>query len=56
MITTVVLQLAQALSGVNAIFFYSSKMFAKAGIAPALIPYANIGTGAINVIATIIIN
>ena len=51
--TTVVLQFAQALSGVNAVFFYSSKMFAKAGIKPALIPYANIGTGLINVIATI---
>jgi hypothetical protein len=53
MLVTVILQLAQALSGVNAVFFYSSKMFAKAGIAPRLIPYANIGTGLINVIATI---
>ena len=54
MIVTVVLQLSQALSGVNAVFFYSSKMFAKAGIAPYLIPYANIGTGIINVLATIV--
>jgi hypothetical protein len=54
MLTTVVLQFAQALSGVNAVFFYSSKMFAKAGIAPNYIPYANIGTGTINVIATIV--
>jgi hypothetical protein len=54
MLVTVVLQFAQALSGVNAVFFYSSKMFAKAGIAPHLIPYANIGTGIINVIATIV--
>jgi len=54
MLVTVILQLAQALSGVNAVFFYSSKMFAKAGIAPRLIPYANIGTGLINVIATIV--
>jgi hypothetical protein len=54
MLTTVVLQFAQALSGVNAVFFYSSKMFAKAGIAPRYIPYANIGTGTINVIATIV--
>ena len=54
MIVTVVLQLSQALSGVNAVFFYSSKMFAKAGIPLNLIPYANIGTGAINVLATIV--
>lgn len=54
MLTTVILQLAQALSGVNAVFFYSSKMFAKAGIPAAYIPYANIGTGIINVLATIV--
>ncbi|CAF0726688.1 unnamed protein product [Rotaria sordida] len=54
MLTTVILQLAQALSGVNAVFFYSSKMFAKAGIPHRSIPYANIGTGIINVLATIV--
>lgn len=53
MLTTVILQLSQALSGINAVFFYSSKMFEKAGIPHHLIPYANIGTGLINVIATI---
>lgn len=54
MLTTVVLQLSQALSGINAVFFYSSKMFEKAGIPKDKIPYANIGTGIINVIATIV--
>jgi len=54
MLTTVILQFAQALSGVNAVFFYSSKMFEKAGIPTHLIPYANIGTGVINVLATIV--
>lgn len=54
MLITVLLQFAQALSGVNAVFFYSSKMFAKAGIPDAYIPYANIGTGVINVLATIV--
>jgi predicted MFS family arabinose efflux permease len=53
LLTTVILQFAQALSGVNAVFFYSSKMFAKAGVPLEYIPYANIGTGLINVIATI---
>ncbi|CAF0994442.1 unnamed protein product [Didymodactylos carnosus] len=54
MLTTIVLQMAQALSGINAVFFYSSKMFEKAGIKKDLIPYANIGTGIINVLATIV--
>ncbi|CAF3697763.1 unnamed protein product [Rotaria socialis] len=54
MLTTMILQWSQALSGINAIFFYSSKMFLKAGISPAMIPYANMGTGLINVIATLI--
>jgi len=54
MLTTVILQFSQALSGINAVFFYSSKMFEKAGIPHHLIPYANIGTGLINVIATVV--
>lgn len=54
MLTTVILQLSQALSGINAVFFYSSKMFEKAGIPKEYIPYANIGTGVINVLATIV--
>ncbi|CAF2517281.1 unnamed protein product [Rotaria sp. Silwood2] len=54
MLTTVILQMAQALSGINAVFFYSSKMFAKAGIPHGYIPYANIVTGLINVLATIV--
>ena len=54
MLTTVVLQFAQALCGINAVFFYSSKMFAKAGISRGFIPYANIGTGIINVLTTIV--
>ncbi|CAF1133736.1 unnamed protein product [Didymodactylos carnosus] len=54
MITAVALQFAQAFSGINAVFFYSSKMFQKAGIPDNLIPVANILTGFINVVATIV--
>lgn len=54
MFITVMLQFAQALSGINAVFFYSSKVFENAGISKDWIPYANIGTGLINVIATIV--
>ncbi|CAF4734380.1 unnamed protein product, partial [Rotaria sp. Silwood1] len=53
MLTTVVLQLSQAMSGINAVFFYSSKMFEKARIPNHFIPYANLGTGLINVLASI---
>lgn len=54
MLTTTILQWAQAIAGINAIFFYSSKMFLKAGIKASLIPYANIGTGLVNMISTAI--
>lgn len=54
MLITIILQLAQALSGINALIFYLSKMFAKTGIPSQYIPYANIGIGFINVISTIV--
>lgn len=54
LLTTVILQLAQALSGINVVFSYSSKMFLEAGVSLAMIPFANIGTGLINVIATVV--
>ncbi|NWZ60871.1 GTR1 protein, partial [Haliaeetus albicilla] len=50
LLVTLVLQLAQQLSGINAIFYYSTAIFEEAGLAqPA---YATIGTGVINVAAT----
>ncbi|GAB0201218.1 solute carrier family 2, facilitated glucose transporter member 4-like [Grus japonensis] len=50
LLVTLVLQLAQQLSGINAIFYYSTAIFEGAGLArPA---YATIGTGVVNVAAT----
>ncbi|XP_069792270.1 solute carrier family 2, facilitated glucose transporter member 11-like [Narcine bancroftii] len=44
-ITVAMINIGQQLSGINAIYFYATYIFTKAGIAQALIPYATIGTG-----------
>ncbi|KAI0983743.1 hypothetical protein GJ496_010357 [Pomphorhynchus laevis] len=44
----------QALTGINAVFFYSEKIFKSAGISDLNIPYAVLSTGVINVVATIL--
>ncbi|NWS65368.1 GTR1 protein, partial [Chunga burmeisteri] len=52
LLVILVLQLAQQLSGINAIFYYSTSIFEGAGLAqPA---YATIGTGVVNVAATLL--
>lgn len=55
LVVAVVLQLAQQLSGINAIFFYSTGIYERAGVQPDLIQYANVGTCAVNVLMTIIV-
>ena len=47
-------QMAQQLTGINAIMFYSSDMFKRANVNPDFIQYAVCATGLINVIVTII--
>lgn len=54
LITGLVLQLAQQLSGINAIFFYSEGIFRNASIQESDIQYAVFLTGFINVICTIV--
>lgn len=53
LITALVIQITQQLSGVNAIFFYSSSIFKTANIPDAYIQYAILSTGVINVLTTI---
>ncbi|CAD5118890.1 DgyrCDS7564 [Dimorphilus gyrociliatus] len=48
------LQVVQQFSGINAIFFYSNGIFNEAGVSANHIPYAVIGTNAVNVLMTII--
>ncbi|XP_039992663.1 solute carrier family 2, facilitated glucose transporter member 2 [Xiphias gladius] len=46
------MHLSQQLSGINAIFYYSTAIFARAGVAHPV--YATIGVGAINTIFTLV--
>ncbi|XP_051888049.1 solute carrier family 2, facilitated glucose transporter member 11b isoform X2 [Pristis pectinata] len=46
LITVVTVNVGQQLSGINAIYFYATYVFNKAGIAQAYIPYVTMGTGA----------
>ncbi|XP_063166120.1 solute carrier family 2, facilitated glucose transporter member 3-like isoform X2 [Candoia aspera] len=48
----IVLQLSQQLSGINAIFYYSTKIFKDAGVAQPV--YATIGAGVVNTIFTVV--
>ncbi|KAL7675706.1 hypothetical protein ACOME3_001974 [Neoechinorhynchus agilis] len=53
-ITSLAILTVQALSGINAIFFYSSKVFKTAGINDDNLPYANASTGLLNVLPTLV--
>ncbi|XP_053118991.1 solute carrier family 2, facilitated glucose transporter member 4 [Hemicordylus capensis] len=52
LLIAVVLQLSQQLSGINAIFYYSTDIFTKAGLEKPI--YATIGAGVVNTVFTII--
>lgn len=48
------LQLGQQLSGINAVFYYSTKIFEAAKLTPTASQYATLGTGVINILMAII--
>ncbi|XP_056407646.1 solute carrier family 2, facilitated glucose transporter member 4-like [Hyla sarda] len=48
----ILLQLSQQLSGINAIFYYSTDIFSKAGVEQPI--YATIGAGIVNVAFTVV--
>ncbi|NWZ29806.1 GTR4 protein, partial [Asarcornis scutulata] len=52
LVVAVGLQLCQQLSGINAIFYYSTAIFERAGLSRP--DYATIGAGAVNVAATVL--
>ncbi|XP_077170577.1 solute carrier family 2, facilitated glucose transporter member 4 isoform X3 [Paroedura picta] len=52
LLIAIILQLSQQLSGINAIFYYSTDIFSKAKVTNAA--YATIGAGVINTVFTII--
>uniref|UniRef100_A0AAY5E8Z2 Solute carrier family 2 member 1b n=1 Tax=Electrophorus electricus TaxID=8005 RepID=A0AAY5E8Z2_ELEEL len=52
LIIAVILQLSQQLSGINAVFYYSTSIFEKAGVEQPV--YATIGAGVINTAFTVV--
>ncbi|XP_054477602.1 solute carrier family 2, facilitated glucose transporter member 3 [Anoplopoma fimbria] len=51
-IIAIILQLSQQLSGINAVFYYSTGIFASAGVSQPI--YATIGAGVVNTVFTIV--
>ncbi|XP_023221239.1 glucose transporter type 1-like [Centruroides sculpturatus] len=54
LIIGVVMQLSQQLSGINAVFYYSTGLFKAAGLSQLSAMYATIGVGAVMVIMTLV--
>ncbi|KAF6731831.1 Solute carrier family 2, facilitated glucose transporter member 1 [Oryzias melastigma] len=52
LLIAVMLQLSQQLSGINAVFYYSTLIFEKAGVAQPV--YATIGAGVVNTAFTVV--
>lgn len=52
LLIAVVLQLSQQLSGINAVFYYSTSIFEKAGVQQPV--YATIGSGIVNTAFTVV--
>ena len=53
LVIAIVMQLSQQLSGINAIFYYSTDMFADAGLGIEEAKFATLGVGAVMVIMTL---
>ncbi|XP_076848078.1 solute carrier family 2, facilitated glucose transporter member 1a [Brachyhypopomus gauderio] len=52
LLIAVMLQLSQQLSGINAVFYYSTSIFEKAGVNQPV--YATIGAGVVNTVFTVV--
>ncbi|XP_043482006.1 glucose transporter type 1 isoform X5 [Leptopilina heterotoma] len=50
----IVMQLSQQLSGINAVFYYSTSLFISSGLTEESAKFANIGIGSIMVVMTIV--
>ncbi|CAL1606036.1 unnamed protein product [Knipowitschia caucasica] len=53
LVSIVVMNMGQQLSGVNAIYYYADSIYAQAGVKSNDIQYVTVGTGAVNVVMTI---
>ncbi|XP_064610529.1 solute carrier family 2, facilitated glucose transporter member 1-like [Liolophura sinensis] len=54
LIISLVMQLSQQFSGINAVIYYSTDIFEGANLSEAVSKYATLGTGVINVLMTLI--
>ncbi|KAK3518894.1 hypothetical protein QTP70_014941 [Hemibagrus guttatus] len=52
LLVAIMLQLSQQFSGINAVFYYSTSIFKKAGVSQPV--YATIGAGVVNTVFTIV--
>uniref|UniRef100_A0A3Q2YAQ9 Solute carrier family 2 member 3a n=1 Tax=Hippocampus comes TaxID=109280 RepID=A0A3Q2YAQ9_HIPCM len=52
LLIAVILQLSQQLSGINAVFYYSTGIFSSAGVSQPI--YATIGAGIVNTVFTVV--
>ncbi|XP_014897323.1 solute carrier family 2, facilitated glucose transporter member 5 isoform X2 [Poecilia latipinna] len=53
LLTIIVLNMGQQLSGVNAIYYYADNIYRSAGVNEQNVQYVTVGTGAVNVFMTI---
>ncbi|KAG8197747.1 hypothetical protein JTE90_006794 [Oedothorax gibbosus] len=54
LVIAVVMQLSQQLTGINAVFYYSTSLFIGAGLSEAVSHYATMGVGVIMVVMTVV--
>uniref|UniRef100_A0A8D3C2I4 Solute carrier family 2, facilitated glucose transporter member 5 n=1 Tax=Scophthalmus maximus TaxID=52904 RepID=A0A8D3C2I4_SCOMX len=53
LVSIIVMNMGQQLSGVNAIYYYADNIYASAGVKQNDIQYVTVGTGAVNVFMTV---
>ncbi|KAI1892622.1 hypothetical protein AGOR_G00135470 [Albula goreensis] len=53
LVSIIVMNMGQQLSGVNAIYYYADSIYGSAGVKESDIQYVTVGTGAVNVFMTI---
>ncbi|KAF8787868.1 Glucose transporter type 1 like protein [Argiope bruennichi] len=54
LLIAIVMQLSQQLTGINAVFYYSTGLFMNAGLSEAVSHYATMGVGVIMVVMTLV--
>uniref|UniRef100_A0A6A7FSS2 Glucose transporter 1 n=1 Tax=Hirondellea gigas TaxID=1518452 RepID=A0A6A7FSS2_9CRUS len=54
LIISIVMQLSQQLSGINAVLYYSTELFVETGIPPAQSKFATMGVGVVMVLMTLV--